>query len=137
VSEDDPQTKAVDEAAHTRSETRGAELRAELAETDARRTEEEAGKAHEEVEAAQKQEQELRERQAAEQARAQEARAEAERVRGHAEEAAELRDATARPAAQLPPPNEPQSAMERPEVLVGAAFAGAFVVARILKRLFD
>jgi hypothetical protein len=39
--------------------------------------------------------------------------------------------------AALPPPHEPQSAMERPEVLVGAAFAGSFIVARILKRLFD
>ena len=28
-------------------------------------------------------------------------------------------------------------ALERPEVLVGAAFAGAFLLARILKRLVD
>ena len=28
-------------------------------------------------------------------------------------------------------------ALERPEVQVGLAFAGAFVVARILKRIFD
>jgi hypothetical protein len=26
---------------------------------------------------------------------------------------------------------------QRPEVLVGAAFGGAFIVARVLKRLFD
>jgi cobalamin biosynthesis protein CobT len=137
VTEDDPQTRAADEAAQTRSQARGAELRAELAETDARRTEEEADKAHDAVESAQQEERELRERQSAEQARAEEARADAERVRDRAEDAAGMRDETAR---QLPPPSqphEPQSAMERPEVLAGAAFAGAFVLARILKRIFD
>ena len=35
------------------------------------------------------------------------------------------------PAAAQPGP------LERPEVLVGAAFAGAFLIARILKRLVD
>jgi hypothetical protein len=33
------------------------------------------------------------------------------------------------------PPAE--SAMDRPEVKIGLAFAGAFVVARVLKRIFD
>jgi hypothetical protein len=28
-------------------------------------------------------------------------------------------------------------AAQRPEVLIGAAFGGAFILARILKRLFD
>jgi hypothetical protein len=28
-------------------------------------------------------------------------------------------------------------AAQRPEVLVGAAFGGAFILARVLKRLFD
>jgi hypothetical protein len=32
---------------------------------------------------------------------------------------------------KLPP------AAQRPEVLIGAAFAGSFLVARILKRIFD
>jgi hypothetical protein len=43
-----------------------------------------------------------------------------------------------------PPPSppglaagSPQALTERPEVLAGAAFAGAFVVARILKSIFD
>ena len=27
--------------------------------------------------------------------------------------------------------------LERPEVLIGAAFAGSFIVARIFKRIFD
>jgi hypothetical protein len=40
------------------------------------------------------------------------------------------------PRAELPPPAETPLG-ERPEVLAGAAFAGAFVVARILKRIFD
>jgi hypothetical protein len=39
-------------------------------------------------------------------------------------------------AAAAPAPHE-QSLAERPEVLAGAAFAGAFVVARILKSIFD
>jgi hypothetical protein len=30
-----------------------------------------------------------------------------------------------------------QSALERPEVRVGLAFGGAFLAARILKRIFD
>jgi hypothetical protein len=29
------------------------------------------------------------------------------------------------------------TAAQRPEVLVGAAFGGAFILARILKRIFD
>jgi len=37
------------------------------------------------------------------------------------------------PPAVEPPPASPQS--DRPEVAVGAAFAGGFVVAMILKRL--
>jgi hypothetical protein len=35
------------------------------------------------------------------------------------------------------PAGSSQALTERPEVLAGAAFAGAFVAARILKRLFD
>jgi hypothetical protein len=33
--------------------------------------------------------------------------------------------------------HHPQAVTERPEVLAGAAFAGAFVAARILKSIFD
>jgi hypothetical protein len=39
--------------------------------------------------------------------------------------------------AAAPASTSPQAIAERPEVLVGAAFAGAFVVARILKSIFD
>jgi hypothetical protein len=44
--------------------------------------------------------------------------------------------APSRAAAYTPAPPEPSLA-ERPEVLAGAAFAGAFLVARILKSIFD
>jgi hypothetical protein len=43
--------------------------------------------------------------------------------------------AQAAAAAPEPPPSAPaaQSAAERPEVLVGAAFAGAFLLARLIR----
>ena len=41
------------------------------------------------------------------------------------------------PAPRALPPGGPPGIAERPEVLAGAAFAGAFVAARILKRIFD
>jgi hypothetical protein len=34
-------------------------------------------------------------------------------------------------------PGGPGSASDRPEVVIGAAFVGSFLVARILKRIFD
>jgi hypothetical protein len=40
-------------------------------------------------------------------------------------------------AARALPPGSQPAMTERPEVLAGAAFAGAFIVARILKRIFD
>jgi hypothetical protein len=54
---------------------------------------------------------------------------------GQAESATGLREPEPAPRA-LPPGGSPGIA-ERPEVLAGAAFAGAFVAARILKRIFD
>jgi hypothetical protein len=42
----------------------------------------------------------------------------------------------ARPADPIGP-SPPVSPAERPEVQAGAAFVGAFLVARILKRVFD
>jgi hypothetical protein len=53
------------------------------------------------------------------------------------------RDATARPGAAPPSPGEPRSGApgaddafaERPEAFVGAAFAGGFALALIMKRL--
>ncbi len=157
MSSDDRHTTA-DQA---RSAARGEELREELAITDARRAEEEVAKQHEEVEAAQKEEEKLsrKERKAAE--RAKEAAAAAERARESASEredttvsgatvagpgvgasstprtqAAAAPGATAAdgaPAGDSPLP----AAAQRPEVMAGAAFGGAFILARVLKRLFD
>ena len=155
MSSDDRHTTA-DQA---RSAARGEELREELAITDARRAEEEVAKQHEEVEAAQKEEEKLsrKERKAAE--RAKEAAAAAERAR---ESASEREDTTVSgatvagrwapqhaadpgrrgagrtavggaPAGDSPLP----AAAQRPEVMAGAAFGGAFILARVLKRLFD
>jgi hypothetical protein len=38
-------------------------------------------------------------------------------------------------ASELPPGQE--SPLDRPEVRIGLAFGGAFIAARILKRIFD
>ena len=142
MSSDDRHTTA-DQA---RSAARGEELREELAITDARRAEEEVAKQHEEVEAAQKEEEKLsrKERKAAE--RAKEAAAAAERARDQAgpKTATPVSDgataAGAAPAAAAAPAagDSPLPAVaQRPEVMAGAAFGGAFVLARVLKRLFD
>ena len=40
-------------------------------------------------------------------------------------------------SASIPGLDKLPPAAQRPEVLVGAAFAGSFIVARILKRIFD
>jgi hypothetical protein len=147
VSSDDRQTTA-DTA---RSTARGEELREELAITDARRAEEEVAKQHEEVEAAQKEEEKLsrKERKAAE--RAEQAAAAAERAREKATVSgatvagpgvgSEPRSqaAAADGAAAAAPEGESRlpAAAQRPEVMAGAAFGGAFILARVLKRLFD
>jgi hypothetical protein len=39
--------------------------------------------------------------------------------------------------AGLPGADRLPTAAQRPEVLIGAAFGGAFILARILKRIFD
>ena len=39
--------------------------------------------------------------------------------------------------AGLPGADRLPTAAQRPEVLIGAAFGGAFILARILKRVFD
>jgi hypothetical protein len=46
-------------------------------------------------------------------------------------------DAAAAATASFPGADRLPASAQRPEVLVGAAFAGAFVAARILKRIFD
>ena len=130
----------------TRSMARGEELRENLADTDARRAEEEAAKAQEATADAAA-EQEKREKEA------QQERDRARRVHEASDEArARADDAVAASAGTAPGP-APSSgngaassvpgfdklppAAQRPEVLVGAAFVGSFILARVLKRIFD
>ena len=159
--------RSAGEEERTRAELRGAELRSEVAITDARRAEEETAKAREEVQAATKEE---RERERAEQQAKQ--RAKAVETQTARERAGAAHDAPATPASSVSGANvalpdvgmhtDPGAAAsaargasasrpggqpalsrasgvaaDRPEVLVGAAFAGAFVFAQILKRLVD
>jgi hypothetical protein len=148
------------------AEARQAELRSELAQTDARRAEEDTGKAHAEVESAEQEEEKLSRKERKLKERAERAEQEAALARKRAEEAEPPKDegalsgahvtqpglgsdtdpaAAAAAAAGAPPPPAAgherlagaQGALERPEVRAGLAFAGAFLAARILKRIFD
>jgi hypothetical protein len=125
------------------SEARGAELRENVALTDARRTEEERAKAEQAAEDATKDAEKLARKEKREREKAERLHAEAERER---EQAAPQ---TGQPAAE-PTHTSPAAAVEglpgvdklppsaqRPEVIVGATFAGSFLLARILKRIFD
>jgi hypothetical protein len=125
------------------SETRGAELRENVALTDARRTEEERAKAEQAAEDATKEAEKLsrKEQREREQAERQHAEAEREREQGAPQTATPAAEPThTSPAAAvggLPGVDRLPPSAQRPEVLVGAAFAGSFVIARILKRIFD
>jgi hypothetical protein len=160
MSEDDTQRTAE-------SEARGAELRENLALTDARRAEEEVARAHEEKEQAAKQEEKLSRKEKRLREKAERAHAEADRARAQAEETArEQAEAARQQATQtvsgakvaspgagsatepdahaaaaggtaFPGSERVPDAAQRPEVLVGATFVGSFLVARILKRIFD
>jgi hypothetical protein len=115
------------------ADARAAELREELAITDRRRAEEEEAKAEEAVVEAQKDEStKERERHEAE-VRAADAAAEAERARAYA-----ARAPASEPAPAIPPPADAaDEGPERPELHVAAAFAGAFLFARILKKIAE
>ena len=155
----------TDEAAHAESEARGAELREELAITDLRRAEEAEAKAEEAIEEARQDEskkerkrREAEERRAAATAEAEEARRKAATTKEHSDPEA-LRSpvsgaAVASPglgsgtdpkavaaAASGPYAGPPRAAasedVEKPELYVAAAFAGAFLFARILKRIAE
>ena len=128
MSEDDTQTTAE-------SEARGAELRENLALTDARRAEEEVAKAHAETEAAEKKEEKLSRKEKRLREKAERVHAEADRQRAQAAAAAPAPEPAPEPATVVTGDAPP--ATQRPEVLIGAAFAGSFIVARILKRIFD
>jgi hypothetical protein len=131
----------------TRAMARGEELRENLADTDARRAEEEAAKAEQAAADAAK-EQEKREKEAEQE------RDRARRVHESADEARARADdsvatgSTARPArggayaaggatSSIPALDKLPPAAQRPEVMVGATFVGTFILARILKRIFD
>jgi hypothetical protein len=160
MSEEDTQRTAE-------SEARGAELRENIALTDARRAEEEVAKAQAEKEAAEQQEEKLSRKERRMREKAERAHAEADRMRAQADATAEATrtaqaaatmsgarvaspgvgstsepnaaaaaaDGTASPP--FPGADKLPLAAQRPEVMAGAAFAGSFIVARILKRIFD
>jgi hypothetical protein len=159
MSEDDTQRT-------TESEARGAELRENVALTDARRAEEEVARAQEEKEAAAKEEEKLSRKEKRAREKAERVSAEADRARAEAEQTAAEAESAARagsvsgariaspgvgtatdPDAQaaassgsattFPGSDRLPESAQRTEVLVGAAFVGSFLVARILKRIFD
>jgi dTMP kinase len=119
------------------SEVRGAELRENLAMTDARRAEEEVARAHAEAEAAAKAEEKLSRKEKRLREKAERVHAEAERMRAAADAEAAAAVAAAPPVYELPASEPPSGPAQRPEVLIGGAFVGAFLAARILKRIFD
>jgi hypothetical protein len=155
------------QAERTAAEARGAELRAEVAETDVRRAEEETAKAHDHVVEAEQQEEKISRKERKAKERAEKADAEAARAREQAAAAAKLEQDSAAPrrqpelsgahvtspglgadtdpavAASAASYRAPESGaaeagpLDRPEVVAGLAFAGAFVFARVLKRIFD
>jgi hypothetical protein len=122
------------------SEARGAELRENIALTDARRTEEERAKAEQTAEQATQEAEKLSRKERRQLEKAERLHAAAERERGQAP-AREAEAPEPTPAAEavagLPGVDKLPPAAQRPEVLVGAAFVGSFLVARILKRIFD
>jgi hypothetical protein len=138
---------------HAASEARGAELRENIALTDARRTEEERAKAEDEAKQAEQKAEELsrKERQQREKAARVHEAAERERSTvsgGHIASpgvgsatdpnaAASVAAGGAPQHAAFPGADKLPAAAQRPEVMVGAAFVGSFLAARILKRIFD
>jgi hypothetical protein len=149
----------------TESEARGAEHAENVALTDARRAQEEVARAEAEKEAAAKQEEKLSRKEKRLREKAERAGEEADRARAQADETAATQAAGAgagsvsgarvaspgvgtssTPDAQasvtdgtaaFPGSDKLPDAAQRPEVMVGAAFVGAFIAARILKRIFD
>ena len=129
------------------AEARAAEQAENVALTDARRAEEEVARAQAEKEAAAKEEEKLSRKEQKLREKAERVGAEADRLRAQADAAAAPYvpprtgpDTHATPtdgAAPFPGSDKLPDAAQRPEVLIGATFAGAFIVARILKRIFD
>jgi hypothetical protein len=131
-------TEDPDKAA---SEARGAELRENIALTDARRTEEERAKAEKAAEDATQEAEKLSEKEQSEREKAERLHAVAEQEREQAAPAPPTVEPHHTPPADavagFPGADRLPPSAQRPEVLVGAAFVGSFLVARILKRIFD
>jgi hypothetical protein len=122
------------------SEARGAELRENVALTDARRTEEERAKAEQTAEQATQEAEKLSHKERKEREKAERLHEVAEQEREQAPTVAPPAPEQTGPAAAvsgMPGVDKLPPAAQRPEVLVGAAFAGSFLIARILKRIFD
>ena len=122
------------------SEARGAELRENIALTDARRTEEERAKAEQAAEDAKQEAEKLSRKERKEREKAERLHEVADQERAEAPTVAQGAPEPTEPAAAvsgMPGVDKLPPAAQRPEVLVGAAFAGSFLVARILKRIFD
>jgi hypothetical protein len=129
---DDPDKRA--------SEARGAELRENIALTDARREEDEQARAEKAAADAAQEAEKHKQQAARDREKAERLHAEAERERAEApvrEHETPHHTSPAEAVAGFPGADKLPAAAQRPEVLVGAAFAGSFLVARILKRIFD
>jgi hypothetical protein len=129
---DDPDKRA--------SEARGAELRENIALTDARREEEEQAKAEKEAADATQEAEKHKQQAARDREKAERLHAEAERDRGQAPQRDYMEPEHTSPEAAvagLPGIDKLPPAAQRPEALIGAAFGGSFIVAQILKRIFD
>jgi len=157
MSEEDTQQRTAE------GEARAAEHAENLAMTDARRAEEEVAKAHAEAEAAKEKEEKLSRKERKAREKAERVHAEADRQRAFADKVADQTQesptvsgarvaspgtgsatdpaahaaAAGGTAAPFPGADKLPEAAQRTEVLVGAAFVGSFLVARILKRIFD
>jgi hypothetical protein len=147
---------AAERAERARGEARATEIRENVAMTDARRAEEEVARAHAEGERAAEREEDLSRKERRLREKAERVHAEADRMRAQADEATRAAaavsggsvvspgvgtrtepDAAAAAYGGFPGADRLPTAAQRPEVLAGAAFGGAFILARILKRIFD
>ena len=153
-------------SATAEAEARAAELREEKAITDERRAEEDEAKAQDAVAAAEKEESKKERKRREAEERTQAAAAESERARDRAGEVAAKPDPVgspvsgaavsspglgpdpkaaaaagagshARPAPDGAWPGARAEGPEKPELYLAAAFAGAFLFARILKRIAE
>lgn len=136
------QTELHTQEARVEAQARGEEIHAEVARTDARRAEEETAKAADAVEQAERERAEAEARQKEAQERAERAWEDAEQAREQAEATGAtggLRGLAARRGFADTATGEPivfgPFTAERPELLVGAAVAGGFILAKIIRKI--